>query len=82
MKFITRLVILIATTNVPKTLRMVVSALLSFALALFIGGLVIEATGESALNTYKVLVQGAFFGKNAISETLIKASILMLTGLS
>lgn len=82
MKFVTRLVILIATTNVPKTLRMVVSALLSFALALFIGGLVIEATGESALNTYKVLVQGAFIGKNAISETLIKASILMLTGLS
>lgn len=61
---------------------MVVSALLSFALALFIGGLVIEATGESALNTYKVLVQGAFVGKNNISESLIKASILLLTGLS
>lgn len=61
---------------------MVISALLSFALALFIGGLVIEATGESALNTYKVLVQGAFIGKNAISESLIKASILLLTGLS
>ena len=61
---------------------MILSVLLSFALALFIGGLVIELTGESALNTYKVLVTGAFVGKNNLSETLIKSSILVLTGLS
>lgn len=61
---------------------MIVSILLSFALALFIGGLVIQLTGQSALNTYKVLVTGAFLGKNNISETLIKSGILMLTGLS
>lgn len=65
-----------------KALRKIVPALLSFALALLIGGLVIELTGGNALNTYKVLVQGAFVGKNAISESLIKASILLLTGLS
>ncbi len=61
---------------------MILTVLLSFLLALFIGGLVIEMTGESALNTYQVLVTGAFVGKSNISETLIKASILLLTGLS
>ncbi|NLC89051.1 MAG: ABC transporter permease, partial [Clostridiaceae bacterium] len=61
---------------------MLVSIFLSFVLALFIGGVIIELTGESALNTYKVLVNGAFVGKNNISETLIKSSILLLTGLS
>ncbi|MDD4323889.1 MAG: ABC transporter permease, partial [Eubacteriales bacterium] len=44
--------------------------------------MLIELTGESALDTYKVLFEGAFIGKNNLSETLIKSSILLLTGLS
>lgn len=61
---------------------MSISILLSFVLALFIGGLVIELTGEDAIHTYNILVTGAFGSKNNISETLIKSSILLLTGLS
>lgn len=61
---------------------MLLSGLLSFLLAVIIGGLVIELTGESAIKTYKVLIEGAFIGKSNLSESLIKASILLLTGLS
>jgi len=61
---------------------MMVAIPLSFLFALLIGGLIIELTGESALNTYSVLFTGAFVGRNNISETLIKSSILLLTGLS
>jgi ABC-type uncharacterized transport system permease subunit len=72
----------IIKSKLYSTSQMLVSIFLSFALALFIGGVIIELTGESALNTYKVLVNGAFVGKNNISETLIKSGILLLTGLS
>ena len=65
-----------------KTLLMIIAVLLSFAVALFIGGVIIELSGESALHTYSVLINGAFVGKSNISETLIKTSILLLTGLS
>ena len=65
-----------------KTIRLVITALLSLAFALFVGGIVIKLSGESAITTYRVLFRGAFVGKSNISESLIKASILMLTGLS
>ncbi|MEL7608035.1 MAG: ABC transporter permease [Bacillota bacterium] len=61
---------------------MIVSALLSFAFALLIGAIIIQATGSDALDTYGVLLKGALGNKNAISESLVKSSILLLTGLS
>lgn len=61
---------------------MIVSALLSFAFALLVGAIIIQATGSDALHTYGVLLKGALGTKNAISESLVKSSILLLTGLS
>jgi simple sugar transport system permease protein len=61
---------------------MIISALLSFMFALLVGAIIIQATGSDALDTYGVLLKGALGSKNAISESLIKTSILLLTGLS
>lgn len=62
--------------------RRILSAVLSVLFALLIGGLIIEATGESALHTYRVLFMGALAGRNALAESLLKMSTLLLTGLS
>lgn len=60
----------------------IVSALLSFIFALLVGAVIIWATGSDAIHTYGVLLKGALGSKSAIAESLIKSSILLLTGLS
>ncbi|HLJ67843.1 MAG TPA: ABC transporter permease [Chloroflexota bacterium] len=56
--------------------------ILSVALAVVIGGIVILVTGGNPLDAYSQLVQGAFGGAYNISETLVSAIPLMLTGMA
>ena len=76
------MVIPLAKGGYMKTVKTIVSVTLSLGLALLVGAIIIEATGGDAIETYTVLVKGAFVGKNNISETLIKTGVLLLTGLS
>lgn len=55
--------------------------LVSFILALVFGGVILLATGADPIATYKAMAVGAFGGKYAISETLVKAIPLILCGL-
>ncbi len=50
-------------------------------LALLINGMIILLQGVSPLEAYKVLWKGAFGSKNAVAETLLRATPLALVGL-
>lgn len=55
--------------------------LLSFLLALFFGALILLIFGINPLQAYTVMLKGSLGGIYALSETLVKAIPLMLTGL-
>ncbi len=55
--------------------------ILSFVLALAFGGLILIAFGINPLRAYRVMVQGSLGSRYALTETLVKAIPLMLTGL-
>jgi simple sugar transport system permease protein len=55
--------------------------ILSFVLALIFGGLILLAFGINPLEAYKVMVEGSLGSGYALTETLVKAIPLMLTGL-
>ncbi len=55
----------------------VVSLVLAFAL----GGILLALAGANPFTTYKAMLLGAFGNRYAVSETLVKAIPLMLTGL-
>ena len=55
--------------------------ILSFVLALAFGGLILIAFGINPLRAYQVMVQGSLGSRYALTETLVKAIPLMLTGL-
>jgi simple sugar transport system permease protein len=56
--------------------------ILSIALALVMGGILLLAAGANPLETYKAMFDGAFGSTYARSETLVRAIPLMLTGLA
>jgi len=53
----------------------------SLVLALVLGGILLALAGANPFVTYKAMLLGAFGTRYAISETLVKAIPLMLTGL-
>jgi ABC-type uncharacterized transport system permease subunit len=55
--------------------------ILSFVLALVSGSIILLAFGINPLEAYRVMVQGSLGSGYALSETLVKAIPLMLTGL-
>lgn len=55
---------------------------LSVVLALIVGAIIVLFAGDNPLTAYWQLVQGAFSGSYNISETIVAAIPLMLTGLS
>jgi ABC-type uncharacterized transport system permease subunit len=73
---------MIVNTRWKKNVASIASAVFSFAFALLIGAIIIWATGSDALHVYGVLVKGALGGVKKISESLLKSSTLLLTGLS
>lgn len=53
----------------------------SLVLALILGGILLALAGANPFSTYKAMLVGAFGSRYAVSETLVKAIPLMLTGL-
>lgn len=53
----------------------------SFIVALLLGAILLTITGVNPLDTYMAMVRGTFGSTYALSETLVKAIPLMLTGL-
>jgi len=66
----------------PSRLISILVPILSFVLALVVGGLLLLAAGANPLETYKAMLEGAFGTTYARSETIVRAIPLMLTGLS
>ncbi|NOZ28332.1 MAG: ABC transporter permease [Chloroflexi bacterium] len=64
-----------------RTVSMLVPVI-SLVLALLVAGILLILVGASPWETYKAMAIGAFGGKYNISETLVKAIPLMLTGLA
>ena len=59
-----------------------ITPLLAVVFALTIGAIIIYFMGIDPLEAYRSLVRGSLGSKSAVSETLIKATPLMLTGLA
>lgn len=55
--------------------------IVSFILALGFGGLLLLAFGINPVKAFQVMIQGSLGGRYAITETVVKAIPLMLTGL-
>lgn len=66
----------------PSRTANILVPVLSIVLALAAGGVLLLLAGVNPIETYKAMVQGAFGSPYAISETLVRATPLMLTGLA
>ncbi|MDX9898676.1 MAG: ABC transporter permease [Spirochaetia bacterium] len=66
--------------TVSKT-AMVVVPIASFVVSLTLTGILLIAFGANPINTYAAMFKGAFGTGRALTETLVKAIPLMLTGL-
>lgn len=62
--------------------RMVGIQMLSLLLGLLAGALLLALLGANPLTTYRAMLVGALGDRYALSETLVKATPLMLTGLA
>jgi simple sugar transport system permease protein len=56
--------------------------ILSFFLALVVGGILLLAAGANPIETYRAMLDGALGSPYARSETIVRAIPLMLTGLA
>ena len=66
----------------PSRTANILVPILSILLALAACGVLLLIVGVNPLETYRAMVQGAFGSAYAISETLVRATPLMLTGLA
>ena len=66
----------------PSRTANILVPILSIVLALVAGGVLLLIVGVNPLETYSAMVQGAFGSAYSISETLVRATPLMLTGLA
>lgn len=62
--------------------RNVARMLVTLALALVVGGVIIQLSGKDALNAYQVVLNSAFGSERAIANTLLAATPLIFTGLA
>ncbi len=65
----------------PSRSAAVLIPVFSVVVALILGGILLALVGANPIETYKAMLVGAFGSRYAISETLVKAVPLMLTGL-
>ncbi|HNU04720.1 MAG TPA: ABC transporter permease, partial [Anaerolineae bacterium] len=66
----------------PSRTANILVPILSVLLALVAGGVLLWLVGVNPIETYKAMLHGAFGSAYAISETLVRATPLMLTGLA
>src|SRR5512140_1835590 len=57
-------------------------SLIAVFVALFLGGLVIEAAGGDAIKSYIHIAQASFGDVGVLSDTIVKATPILLTGLA
>ena len=60
----------------------IVRVIFTLALALIIGGAIVQLSGKDALNAYQVLFNSAFGNQVAMANTLLAATPLIFTGLA
>jgi simple sugar transport system permease protein len=65
-----------------STVSTLMALLLSVVMALAVGGLLLLLVGANPLQAYAEIFRGAFGDSFALTETLIKATPLLLTGLA
>lgn len=65
-----------------SNLKHVLRVLFTLALALLIGGIIIQLSGKDAINGYKMLFDSALGNQRAIADTLLKSTPLIFTGLA
>jgi len=63
-------------------LQKIGTPVVSVALAILVGSLIMWVSGYDALAAYKALFEGAFGGPKQIGETILRATPLILTGLA
>ena len=63
-------------------LRKIIMPVLAVVLSLALGAVIIVAAGRDPLTAYGYLLQGAFGSLQSWSETLVKATPLIFTGLA
>lgn len=67
--------------RLPPTLVTVGAPVLGGIIGLLIGALLIVVTGHDPVVAYRAMLDGAFGGRRQITETILKASPLLLMGL-
>ena len=65
----------------PSRLATTAVSVLSFLLALVVGGLVLALAGENPIAVYQAMWAGAFGDRNGLAEVLVKTTPLLLAGL-
>lgn len=63
-------------------IKTILEPLISIMLALILGCVIIVIIGENPIKIMEILIKGAFGSKTNISETLLKSTTLIFTGLS
>lgn len=69
-------------TNRSSTLIGIAGSFAAVALALLLGGLVMQFSGANPIEAYSAMIDGALIGRRAIAETLIYSAPLILGGLA
>jgi len=65
-----------------EQVRNLVRVVVTLALALVMGGIIVKLSGKDALNAYKVLYDSSFGDARALANTLLAATPLIFTGLA
>lgn len=65
-----------------KTLAVILRTVITLALALLVGGIIMQFSGKDALNAYQVLFDSAVGDERAWANTLLAATPLIFTGLA
>ncbi len=71
----------LALALMPQHSALFLAPLVGAILALAIGGILIQLTGVNPLRAYQVMVVGAFGGTRQLTETILKATPLLIIGL-
>jgi simple sugar transport system permease protein len=66
---------------IPSRRARVLTPIVSILLGLFTGGLLLLITGENPIEVYRAIIEGSLGSTYGLSETLVKMTPLLLTGL-
>ncbi len=64
-----------------QRLKLFLAPLIGAILALAIGGILIQLSGVNPFKAYQVMIVGAFGGSRQLTETILKATPLLIMGL-